>query len=100
MFVREVKLIGLEKLERVVIGEFSFAYNYMSDGDYRDRFYLKDCPLIKELKMDRGACYYYSVCEIENMPSLEVIDIGEVNRESGNFHFASLELKSDSQRMK
>ena len=42
----------------------------------------------------------YSVCEIENVPSLEVIEMGELNQWSANFCYASLELKSDSQRMK
>ena len=42
----------------------------------------------------------YSVCEIENVPSLEVIEMGELNKWSANFHYASLELKSDSERMK
>ena len=40
-----------------------------------------------------------NVCEIENEDSLEVIEMGELNKESLNFHLASLELKSDSQGM-
>ena len=42
----------------------------------------------------------YSVCEIENVPSLEVIEMGELNGYSYNYCYASLELKSDCQRMK
>ena len=41
----------------------------------------------------------YSVCEIENVPSLEVIEMGELNEWSYNFRYASLELKSDCERM-
>ena len=33
------------------------------------------------------------------MPSLEVIEMGDVNEYSFNFCYASLELKSDSERM-
>ena len=40
----------------------------------------------------------YSVCEIENVPSLEVIEMGELNEAIYNFRYASLELKSDSER--
>ena len=40
------------------------------------------------------------MCEIENVDSLEVIEIGELNEESRNFFYASLELKSNSERMK
>ena len=42
----------------------------------------------------------YSVCEIENVDSLEVIEMGYLDKWSYNFFFASLELKSDSERMK
>ena len=34
------------------------------------------------------------------MPSLEVIEMGELNEFSDSFHNASLELKSDSQGLK
>ena len=50
--------------------------------------------------MGRYSFSDYSVCEIENVPSLEVIEMGDVNKESGNFYYASLELKSDCERMK
>ena len=37
----------------------------------------------------------YSVCEIENVLSLEVIEMGELNGDGCNFKYASLELKSE-----
>ncbi len=92
MYVNEVHLIGLSKLERVVIGEHSFTkkwngYGYDPDG----HFYLKNCERVRELKMGYDSFSYYSVIEIENVPSLEVIE------DSSNFYYASLELKSVSQ---
>ena len=63
-------------------------------------FYLKDCERLRELKMGCLSFADYSVCEIENVPSLEVIEIGELNERSVNFCDASLELKSDSQMTK
>ena len=42
----------------------------------------------------------YSVCEIENVSSLEVIEMGELNEKSSNFWFASLELNSGIDGMK
>ena len=99
--VEEVKLIGLNHLERVVIGENSFTKEKNSRGyDPNRRFYLKDCEKLRELKMGHYSFSDYSVCEIDNLPSLEVIEMGELNEESNNFYYASLELKSDSQRMK
>ena len=102
-FVDEVKLIGLNRLERVKIGKNSFTkenkdYYY---GDDLDRhFYLKNCERLRELKIGYYSFSDYSICEIENVPSLEVIEMGELNQWSHNFYYASLELKSDSERMR
>ena len=100
--VEEVKLIGLSQLERVVIGENSFTKENGDWGyDPNRHFYLKNCERLRELKIDGDDSFSdYSVCEIENVPSLEVIEMRELNRDSGNFFYASLELKSDSERMK
>ena len=100
--VDEVKLIGLNQLERVVIGVNSFTKKKNGAGNDPNRhFYLKDCERVRELKMGRWSFSDYSVCEIENVPSLEVIEMGQVNEESYNFLYASeLELKSDCERMK
>ena len=100
-FVNEVKLIGLSKLERVVIGKKSFTKK-KNGWEYNStrHFYLRNCERLRELKIGRYSFNDYSVCEIENVPSLEVIEMGELNIESWNFYYASLELKSASQRMK
>ena len=100
-YVNEVHLIGLSKLERVVIGENSFTKKKNDWGyDASRRFYLKDCERVRELKMGRYSFSDYSVIEIENVPSLEVIEMGELNEESNNFYCASLELKSDCDELK
>ena len=100
-FVDEVKLIDLSRLERVVIGKNCFTKEKNDWGNDPNRhFYLKNCERLKELKMGRYSFSDYFVCEIENVPSLRVIEMGEVNEVSFNFHHASLELKSDSERMK
>ena len=93
MYVNEVHLIGLSKLERVVIGENSFTKNG-ADNDPNRHFYLKNCERVRELKMGYNSFSDYSVIEIENVPSLEVIE------GSNNFRYASLELKSDCDELK
>ena len=94
--VNEVKLIGLNQLERVVIGMSSFTKNKTSAGYNTNRkLYVKNCDALKELKIGRYSFSDYSVIEIENVNSLELIEMGEVNTESYNFYFASLELKSE-----
>ena len=91
-----LNLTGLHSLERVMIGERSFTKKKNSFGnDANRKLYVKNCDALKELKIGRFSFSDYSVIEIENVNSLELIEIGEVNRESKNFRYASLELKSE-----
>ena len=92
LFVKEVKLIGLSQLERVVIGKHSFRRGIGYDSTRH--FYLRNCERLRELKIGCGSFCDYTVCEIEKVPSLEVIEIGQLNRWSSSFRNASLELKS------
>ena len=96
-FVEEVKLIGLNQLERVEIGKNCFRKNLKKNPNRH--FYLKNCERLIVLKIGCYSFCDYSVCEIESVPSLEVIEMGHMNEESYNFRYASLELKSDSERM-
>ena len=99
--VKEVKLIGLNELERVVIGENSFTKKKNDCGNDSNRyFYLKNCERVRELKIGCFSFSDYTVCEIENVNSLEVIEMGTMNNNSYNFSPGLLELKSDCQRMK
>ena len=90
-YVEEVKLIGLRELESVCIGSKSFRRDNDSKGG---SFYLKNCPKLKSLKIGRYSFSDYTVCEIENVNALEVIEMGDLNEYSYNFYYASLELKS------
>ena len=92
--VSEVKLTGLQ-LESVVIGMNSFTKHKNDIGNDPNRhFYVKNCPSLKELKVGRYSFSDYSVCEIEDTPALETIQIGDLGEEGcENFHDASLQLK-------
>ena len=96
--VDKVKLIGLNQLERVVIGKECFRK--ATRVLIHRHFHVKNCERLRELKIGYGSFNDYSVCEIENVPSLEVIEMGELIEDSYNFYWASLELKSDSEGMK
>ena len=99
--VDEVKLIGQNQLEKVEIGQKCFTKNEdRNSADPNRHFYLKNCERLRELKIGRYSFSDYSTCEIEKMPSLEVIEMGKLKEWSYNLRCASLELKSDSQRMK
>ena len=95
--VKEVKLIGLSELESVEIGTNSFTKfknTWQITSDPNRHFYLKNCPKLKSLKMGRFSFNDYTLCVIEDMDALEVIEIGDLNKDSYNFWYASLELKS------
>ena len=99
--VTRVVIVGLKKLERIVVGGRSFrTLNYLIiDGkDPNRHFFLKDCEKLKEVKIGRGSFKDFSVCEIENLPSLESMDIGCVDLLSCVFCFANLELRSGRRR--
>ena len=101
-FVKEMKLIGLNQLERVVIGWNCFTKeksNLPCQVKLNSHFCLMDCERLRELKIGCYSFNNYAVCEIENVPSLEVIEMGHLNEDSYCFCYASLESKSDTQRM-
>ena len=91
-----LNLTGLHSLERVMIGENSFTKRKNSYGnDANRKLYVKNCDALKELKIGPYSFSDYSVIEIENVNSLELIEMGEVNNLSFIFYSASLELKSE-----
>ena len=94
----KVKLIGMKELERVVIGDRCFTKvkngkGLSSDRDPNRHFYLKDCKRVKELKIGCNSFFEYTVCEIESVNRLEVIDMKEGSGYDWSFWSASLKLK-------
>lgn len=82
-----VSFSGLDSLERVTIGDSCFLAN--------GEFNLRNCPKVRELRVGMQSFRSYTVCIIENVPSLELIEMGAMGRDrDDNFLRASLELKS------
>ena len=91
-----LNLTGLHSLERVIIGENSFTKKKNDYGYNANRkLYVKNCDALKELKIGVYSFSDYSVIEIENVNSLELIEMGDMDSLSYNFAYASLELKSE-----
>ena len=101
--IRGLQLANLAPLEKVEIGTKSFVLqegcNKLDKSSWNGCFCLKNCERLRELKIGRDSFSDYSVCEIENVPSLEVIEMGELNKWSFNFCSASLKLNSDNDGM-
>ena len=94
--VEVVHLIGLSKLERVVIGDSCFEDDY-SGGVYSEnnQLVVKNCERLRELRIGSRSFVAYSVFDVENVPSLEVIEIGNVLKDSQDFYATRrFELKS------
>ena len=90
--VTKVELVGMKQLKKVEIGENCFS----PDSCWPPRkgcFRLKDCPLLRELMIGDSSFSYYSVCEIESVPSLRVLEIGKRGGRA-LFQDAPLELRS------
>ena len=75
--VGELKLIGLKKLEKVMIGNNCFTRNDVRTSDPNHQFCLKECDALRELKIGGGSFYNCCVCEIDSLNSLEVIEMGD-----------------------
>ena len=95
MNVDQLNLIGLSKLRSVVIGENSFTKKKNGFGkESNRRFYVKNCPSLRELRVGRYSFSDYVSAVIEGNDALEVIAMGELSQVSNTFYSASLELKS------
>ena len=90
--VNRIELIGMHALEKAV-----FECTYSGDTEKKGSFQVKNCERLKELIVQGGAFRDFCECVIENVPSLEVLNIGvsDSDSEIGCFHESSLELRSD-----
>ena len=90
--VNRIELIGMHALEKAV-----FACKYPFHHEHGQSFQVKNCERLKELVVEGGAFRDFCECVIENVPSLEVLNIGvsDSDSEIGCFHESSLELRSD-----
>ena len=87
--VDTVNLDGLNQLEEVVIGNCCFCKERTFLGG---SFALRQCEKLKVLKIGCLSFSYYTDCVIDDLPSLEIIQMGELNQNSDNFAAASLSL--------
>ena len=76
--VSELKLIGMKMLKKVLIGMNCFTKKKSENDKNAYGLYVKSCELLRELKIGNHSFEEYSVCEIENVGSLELIEVGDV----------------------
>lgn len=94
-FVEEVKVVGADELKSVVIGKRSFTKWKNGFGNNPSRcFCLQNCSSLRELKIGNYSFSDYTRFRVENLPSLEVLEVGDWNDKSWCFYWADLELRS------
>ena len=73
--VRVFELDGLSELESVEIGEWSFKIDRdeRSDGSCR----IVNCPKLKSIQIGNFSFQHHNSFELNNLPSLQSIDIGQ-----------------------
>ena len=106
MYVKNVKIDGLSKLEKVNIGQNSFTEyrNGHASNSQDNSFVMKNCDSLKSLSIDRYSFSNYNSFIIESKivvrvwwldtPSLKEMKIGDENEDSYNFYHNSLQLSS------
>ena len=77
-YVTEFKINGLNKLQFIQIGVGSFCFrNNESSSELRDGFQVTNCPKLTWLEIGDNSFIDYEVMELNNLPSLQFIRIGE-----------------------
>lgn len=96
--VSEVVIVGLPCVEVVHIGDSSFTKQVKEDDLQPLRFLLKDCERLKELKSGHNSFNSFTECTIEDVPSLETIELGDTSfsLSSSCFLYSDLQLKGFS----
>ena len=75
--VGEVRVSGLSELESVVVGESSFS---QKEGSV----VVKNCGVLKELRVGDGSFIHFSELKMEVVPVLESVRVGRKCFENGN----------------
>ena len=93
--VKEVVLIDLPALEKVLIGDRCFS-DPLSKEVPEGSFHLKNCKTLKELRIGCMSFADYCECEMESLEALETVVIGNATENSCCFYWSDLILRSGS----
>ena len=99
--VNEFKIDGLNELKSLKIGNNSFTHLKSNDEWDRDKannpnrsFRILNCIELESIEIGRYSFSDYGGgFELNNLPKLSTIKIGEIGIDSSNFFFSSFEIK-------
>ena len=95
--VGELKIVGLSRLRRIDIGSNCCTETrrpYKENPDHP--FVVKDCPMLRTLKIGTGSFKDYTRWEMENNANFESIQIGATEVSNYTFARSSLSVRSVS----
>ena len=95
MYVNVFNIDGLNELKSLMIGDNSFTKEKDSWGndEYRS-FHILNCIELESIEIGRYSFSDYGgLFELNNLPKLSTIKIGEIGRYSYNFDYSSFEIK-------
>ena len=95
MYVNEFIIDGLNHLDSLMIGMnvFTTAKNSFEDNKSRS-FHLLNCIELESIEIGQYSFSDYSGgFELNNLPKLSVIKIGEIGSDSYNFFYSSFEIE-------
>ena len=95
--VNVVNFTDFSELLSISIGSNSFTREKSWYGNNPNRkFFLKDCPKVKELIIMDYSFSDFTTCEIEFVPLLERLELGNLITSSYVFHSVAFQLKCTS----
>ena len=91
--VNHFEISGIDTLQTLSIGDYSFYKN-----DREDRFLrtcsIVDCKNLRSIKIGVHCFHYYSSrFELVQLPSLEHLEIGDLDEDSACFSYCNLEIR-------
>ena len=94
-YVNRFKMNKMNQLKSLKIGINSFTKTKNSNGnDYSRSFSILNCDELKSIEIGRYSFSDYSGSfELNSLPKLSSIIIGQIGEKSCNFYFASFVLK-------
>lgn len=91
--VDHFEISGIDTLQTLSIGDYSFYKNEREDRFFRTCS-IVDCKNLRSIKMGVHCFHYYSNrFELVQLPSLEHLEIGDLDEDSACFSYCTLEIR-------
>ena len=84
------KIDGLNKLNTLKIGNYSFTYYAYSYEDILNSFHILNCEELKSIDIGKMSFYDFGgEFELKNLPQLQSINIGTFEDDDSSYNFGS-----------